>query len=370
MAVQLIGGRKVITRENPIFTDRLTNYSDRQSILHIAGQGYDPAEHVSATEAFRRQGLLDLHYEKQPLYITVNGTQMPTDLFAIVETNGAGTQRVIGDPVAKGYHLIQNADLAAGLDRFTARHDLDAVATMHSGTLIMTSVRFGDIYEVNGEPHTPYLRVTNGVGGMHALRVSFTHIRLHCTNTLHAAWSGTNGVSRWSFKHKVNVEEDFTAVISLEEAMREASQRMQDEIRQMSRVRISPDDAKRIFLTAWATPKKGSRLLGAEAYAAHHQVQAVQLGNTWTSAADEYARQVERHRMLMAQLEIQYQQFNSEYPQSANTPYAAYQTVAEMVDASVSESDGNLAYSVLEGAGYTRVTAAYRAAATFAGIEN
>jgi len=115
MAVQLIGGRKVITRENPIFTDRLTNYSDRQSILHIAGQGYDPAEHVSATEAFRRQGLLDLHYEKQPLYITVNGTQMPTDLFAIVETNGAGTQRVIGDPVAKGYHLIQNADLAAGL---------------------------------------------------------------------------------------------------------------------------------------------------------------------------------------------------------------------------------------------------------------
>lgn len=359
-------------RQRAIYGTRLTTEGgQRPNLLNFGKSGIQAADGETVSELFKRTGLWDTRYEKMPMEVLIPGedgtvTRMPLKQRAIVRHNADGTFTPVGTPVAANYTLLQNAQAALTLDQIVKRFPLEAVGALDDGNLIMLSFKAG-AYRVRGvdqEETRQYLRFTNGFGGQYSLRFAVTHVRLFCTNTLQPAWDGAS--ARWSFKHHGNIEDDFSAVISLADAIDMANQRMRGDLDHMAERQITDAEALTVFTAAYRPPKLKVR---AQTVALARTMNLLNPGLSprWLGEQAEYDNEVERHARQKDAFMERYHLFAGPL---AHTPYAAYQTVAELVDASVAQNESSHITSVLDGEGAEHTRLAYRRALALADPNN
>lgn len=358
-------------RQRALYGTRLTaEGGERPNLLRFGKHGVAAADGETVTDLFQRTGLYDTRYVKMPIEAVVTGedgsvTRMAMKQRVIMRYNTDGSITPVGTPVAANYTLLQNAQVALTLDQIVKRFPLDAVGALEDGNLVMLSFKAGS-YRVRGiesEATDQYLRVTNGFGGV-ALRLAVTHVRLHCTNTLQPAWEGAS--ARWSFKHYGNIEDDFSAIISLADAIDMANQRMRGDFDNMAARQISDADALKVFQSAYKSPKLRLR---AQTVALAREMNLLNpdLSPRWLDDQAGYDSEVERHGRQRDAFMERYSLFKGPLE---HTPYAAYQTIAELVDASISQTEEKHIMSVLDGEGGEHTRLAYRAALKLADHHN
>lgn len=190
---------------------------------------------ATAEEALELSGL-NFSVEKQQLFtFDAEGNKLKVkDRFATVRDTD---NKHLGI-VSKDYHVYQNDEAFAFLNRITDTGSGDAVFTT-AGSLLGGSrsfmvLKLNDSFTVgDDDAHDLYLMCTNSHDGSQAFSVSATPIRAVCRNTVTLGLAQAR--SKWTMRHKMSLEyraqdarEVLTLAFKYEDAFEEAVQQMMD----------------------------------------------------------------------------------------------------------------------------------------------
>src|ERR1035437_7156548 len=127
---------------------------------------------------------LDFPLYKDLLFagIGTHQTILP-DKFAITRDASPGRQTL--GIVGRDYTVLQNMELADALDRsgITDRHPVHSVGIMRAGALVFICLAMGNT-EIVGDQYSNFLLIINGHDGATAASISYTPVRIDCTNAL------------------------------------------------------------------------------------------------------------------------------------------------------------------------------------------
>lgn len=117
--------------------------------------------------------------------------------------------------VSAKYHIIQNFEVAdfceALLEEADGKVMCETVGTIRNGAKIWFLLKGEPFQVAKGDEMFPYILVSNGHDGSTTFRVTPTHVRAVCSNTLHATIpredTGELGDAAICIRHTVNVME-------------------------------------------------------------------------------------------------------------------------------------------------------------------
>lgn len=162
-------------------TDRVVLH--RQAAWHGLGTIVQDAPTVAEALKLAR---LDWTVESWPLSAT-NGEGLRVILDDHVANVRSDTRAVLG-VVGKGYHPIQNRELADFCEALAEQGDtvkIETAGSIRGGAKVWFLLKGQSFSVRGGDDVTPYILAANGHDGGTALSLTPTSIRVVCSNTLH-----------------------------------------------------------------------------------------------------------------------------------------------------------------------------------------
>jgi len=219
-------------------------------------------ENVSATEAFRQAGL-DWTAEKRSVYFQgADGPQPSAEHCSIVRSDTNALLGIHG----VGYEPVQNSSLINLLDYLREDCSIESVLSIRNGRKIFVSASINTEAEVvPGDPVRRYLHAFNSHDGSSSFGVFFSDVRLACANQLaymtgRAVGRAVDNGQGLRMKHTANVTAFAAKLPELINLERRSFTHSMEELRALSRVRLTPDLATTIlgatFADKLATPIK------------------------------------------------------------------------------------------------------------------
>lgn len=156
-----------------------------------------PEDVVETAEALTLSGL-DWEVEKVPMFVDgMDGGFETVDSYHAMQRQTDG--RVLG-VVGEYYRPVQNREGFAFMDRLIGDGaKWHTAGALEGGKCVWMLARLERELLVAGEPHVPFIFLTNRHDGKGAVKVACTPVRIVCANTLAMA---VNGAKRsWSARH-------------------------------------------------------------------------------------------------------------------------------------------------------------------------
>lgn len=211
-------------------------------------------EGVTATKAFAEAGL-DWTAEKRPVYFMgADGPVTTSEHCSIVRSD---TDQLLGIH-GRGYEPVQNSALINLLDYLREDVDIETVLSIREGRRVFVSCAMRTEADVvPGDKVRRYLHAFNSHDGSSSFGVFFSDVRLACANQLNyltgrAIGGAVRDGSGLRMKHTASVTafaQRLPELINLER--RDFTQSM-DELRALSRTRLTPELATQILGATFA----------------------------------------------------------------------------------------------------------------------
>lgn len=173
---------------------------------HGLGEVFDHV--MTVKEAFDASGLSAWEVVQQSLHLS-DGTLVPSHVCNVRSDNG----HQFG-VVGKGYEPLQNADVAKFMDDFLQNSDqagagIESAGSLKGGSRIWALARLkGEDIVVEQNPDDRihrYLLLASGHDGSSSVHLRSTPVRVVCANTLSLALSGKSGRIVLKLKHTKNL---------------------------------------------------------------------------------------------------------------------------------------------------------------------
>lgn len=331
----------------------------RTPAWHGLGRVFD--EPLTATQAVEMIGA-DFNYTLQPVIAAIpdgNGKRIPLVIpgkRAIVRDRvNEGPEEVMGI-VSDKYEIIQNTEFAAALDALTDQWPVETVGVLKRGKTIFFSLKAGET-QLGSSTIAKYFLVTDNKTGTESARFMYTPIRVECQNCLTAALSSS--AVQGTLVHRPGVTREFQFRTGLFAKLMRAQTEVDDAFEAMTKNVLSIAQRDLIFSAYWPQPRKNGRADFAQ-LVSENDTELRELRNMGLDATAEFERLFARRDVVMAELDVAYNTFNEQYPDHANTVWAAWNTVVEHADWSNTTDMSD--YAALFGERAKRKRRAYQAA--------
>jgi phage/plasmid-like protein (TIGR03299 family) len=313
----------------------------RTPAWHNLGTTFD--EPYTASQAVEIAGL-DYNVFTTPLFADVHGLRIPTDKFAIVRepTPDDPEFRILG-AAGKNYEVLNNTDIAAILDPLTEHWPVETIGALGMGETIFMTLALGST-DIKGDSINEYFLVTEGKTGGDSVTIAYTPIRVVCQNTLSLGLSAATIKS--AVVHTTGARAALKFQVDIMARLRLARERSLEALTALADSRIYPDQAAKVFRSAYPDPQPSAKAALAQTLFTSKEdfddLLAAGPGRELLSATALHQYMLDRADKYREACSDCYLRFSDEQPQFANTAYAAYNAVVEVVDfAGSAKSDGS-----------------------------
>ncbi len=328
-----------------IFGDR---FLGREPAWHRLGQVMDTTD-LTATEAMKIADIAFPITKVPTLAEMPDGTLIETKQWAIVRepTTDDPEYRVLST-VGSEWTAIQTWELAQMLDPVTKEYPVETVGALGHGEKVFFTLNAGK-GTIAGEEHDLYYLVTDHRDGLGALQIAFTPVRVVCQNTLTV---GLNTAKvHVSLHHNKSIKADTQWYMNVFHDMLKARDSVISTMNQLSLVRVTDDEAKKILHSAYPDASVPRRLKLASDITPDDVGKEVwlQLLNDKAHYAGQYDKEKARVEVRRAAAWERYGVFNDSFPKVAGTPWAIWQAIVETEDYRRGKNDGSSDKAILYG---------------------
>lgn len=311
-----------------------------------------PADQTVTVEDALKIGKIDFLYHAVPM-----GYTLPSGDFI----HSGDRQVILREPtadspewvelgvVSDGYRFIQNADLARGLDALAQQTGwkFETVGALGKGETVFLTLRTGQ-QSVFGDDFDTYVVVSDGKCANRALQIAIGNVRIVCQNTLMV--SDSAALSKIRIAHDEAVEGEFQFWIDMIGQLQTAQDEYFQQLERLASFKISQKQAGQIVNAAYPMPAKSARTQQAEAV---REMKGLS-DQARAAAIEKLSRGDFHHEWWAEQTKARreaaltcYKRLNAGEEEGAKggrvvspetlatiseTPYAALQAVAEVVD--------------------------------------
>lgn len=211
-------------------------------------------ERASASEAFEIAGL-NWTADKRPIfYMGADGPLESTEHCSIVRSDNSTLLGIHG----AGYTPVQNSALINLLDYLREDINLETVLSIRQGRRVYATAAINTEDEVvPGDRVRRYLHLFNSHDGSSGFGVFFSDVRLACANQLNyltgrAVGAATRDGAGLRRKHTASVTQFAEQLPQLIDIERRTFARSIDDLRTLTRVRLTPEIARRVLEATYA----------------------------------------------------------------------------------------------------------------------
>jgi hypothetical protein len=309
--------------------------STRTPAWRMIGQSFE-----GPTSASQANVQADLNYRvtKEPLYAHIDtppfGTasvEVPNRFALMREATQADPQHRCFGIVSSTYNVLQNEDIARFLDPLTERWPIDTAGGLGYGETVFYSMKSGS-HQVKGEELDLYFLVTDTKDGGSSLRIAFTPVRVWCKNTLLAGLR--QSVVDVALSHHQDVTRELDFRMKLLHQMQDLQATMVGSFTRMAETVLLPHNVDEILKLVYpepARPRKAQLVLDELG----DDERAMLPGEVLSEATDiqgRYEYYANLSGVRRESVKTLLGRFNDEFPKTANTAWALYNTVVENED--------------------------------------
>lgn len=353
-------------------TANVVNFVGREPAWHSIGTVIDRNLDLDPIAALVLAGA-DYEVRTTKLVTEAFGTRIDTGRVAIVRApTGFDPQpRVLG-VATKNYRPIQNVELMRLIAQVSDEHawPVETVGVLGRGEKFFTTLQTGTV-EIPGDtsPVSLFYFLASGHDGGTAVKIGVTPVRIVCQNTLILGLASATISAAVAHVHDAAGELAFN--VDTIARMQAASESVTAAMRLLAATPVPADRLEPIFDTAYPEYVGGSSLDRAR-----------QFLNGTVTLTDDRRKQLESKvtkatnwnesvKAYRASALERFVAFNDEFPQVANTPWAAYNAVAEVEAHRAGKSKSVVGRDVLfSGPRGQRIEAAWNAAYAVAKATN
>lgn len=329
-----------------LFGERFWGY--REPGWHKLGIVSD--EKLTAVEAAVAANVVDIRYEKRPLFVDIDGNQIATEKVAIVRypTEYDFSHRILGI-TSKDYGVVQNLDPARALDPLTETWPVETVGALGEGETAFFTLDAGEV-DINGDKVHQYFLLRDTKDGNSGIRLSFTPVRVVCQNTLTAGEHAA--VASGNLRHTGNVKGELQWRVDIIKAMQDTQEQVIDDFKLLASTKLTPQSADGLIRKAYPYPRKPGKVQMAEQIRDSREVvndnianlmaKAEEAEQRWESAKERIDERRDAARTL-------YEKFNDEHPHVGGTAWALFNAVVETEDWREAYGKEDANYSLLWG---------------------
>lgn len=312
-----------------IFGQRFLGY--REPAWHGLGHVFE--EPLKPSEALAVLPGGDVEVETIPVEVPIKigktTTKLATGQVAIIRrpTEDDPQPRFFGF-AGTDYELMLNKDICAALDKLP--YNTETLGLLEYGRRLFVTLKIGTT-TVAGEDVDEYFVVTEGKDGGSAAKGAYTPVRVVCKNTL------TLGLAQATFQfavqHRAGGAGEFDFMVQVAEMAKVARAKSLEALALMGKTSLVESQIDEILLAAYPVPPEPKKVglfkelttLGTVPPNDAAMQKLARVQHTY----EVFSKQVATHRDGARQL---IQKINDEYPNVANTAWAAYNGVVECED--------------------------------------
>lgn len=308
-----------------IFGDRF--YGRREPAWHGLGTVF--TEPLTASEAVQKA---KLDYTVTKVQIELPGELGSINRFALVRqpTPDDLHQRLFGI-VGPQYQPLSNVDIAGMIDPLSAQWPLETIGALGFGETVFMTLDAGED-NIRGDQIKKYFLVTDDKGGGKTLRIAFTPVRVVCGNTLVLGLQ--TATLTVGLRHYSTAGQNLKFQVSLIQQLQIIQQQTMQNLQQLALKKIIDSQLDAILIAAYPVPKQSSASrLASEVpldfLSSDLLKDVIQKSTTYQA---QYDTIVEKQQVLRDGAKDLYHKINDEFPQIAETAWAAYNAVVECED--------------------------------------
>lgn len=342
-----------------IFGNKMAAYA-REPAWHGLGTVFQ--EPTSATDALKAIGA-DFKFTLEPLVAAVKNEEGKRVALRIPDKRAIVRGPALDKPAeavgiaSPDYEIIQNEQIAAAMDNLTDIWPLETMGVLKRGETLFITLKVGT-KALGSSTLEQYFLFTDTKTGKDSAKFLFTPLRVECQNMLSAALSMAS-VSG-TVIHRKGAAEEFAFRTDLMGKLLKTESQVMESFEAMTKAVLTVEQKDLVFSSYWPAPKGRARMDLVDAIA-EDDVSLAPLRSLGLTAAEEFERLVNRSRSVGEELNQMYEKFNTEYPDHANTAWAAYNVCVEHAD--WARGTDNTPYSALFGDRARRKRNAFVAAA-------
>lgn len=319
----------------------------RTPAWHNLGTVFENAP--TAVEAVKAIGA-DFPYTLEPLVAAVKtpagarrALQIPGKM-AIVRGAAADdpNPEVMGI-VSDQYEIVQNIQFAEALDNLTDHWPLETIGVLKGGRTLFMTLKVGT-KQLGSSTIEKYFLVTDSKTGKESARFMMTPIRIECQNCLTAALNSS--AVQGTLIHRAGAGEEFRFRTTLMGKLLEAEHIVDEQFEHLAKAVLTVEQRDLVFKAYWPMPKKTGRMEFVDSIAEDDSTLAP-LRNMGIDATEEFERLITRSAAVQKELIGMYDVFNQQFPDHANTAWAAWNVAVEHAD--FNNMTDNTSYAALFG---------------------
>lgn len=169
-----------------------------------------------------------------------------TDKRATVRTDNGRVLGIVGE----NYQIVQNEELVYMAETITKNSamQISTAGELNGGGRVWLAVKAESFDVTNGDQIDPYLLLTNGHDGLHALGATPTSVRVICENTLNMAISrGRKAGFFISIRHKGNMASKIESLMNTLGEFYVRSVEFSNSAKELSYTAMRSDEVSRYF---------------------------------------------------------------------------------------------------------------------------
>jgi phage/plasmid-like protein (TIGR03299 family) len=228
---------------------------------HGIGKQFEGDLELTATEAFAQAGL-NYDVYTQPMFTEIDGQMVAVpDRFALIRGAEGNDAPVVLNTVGEQFTPIQNATLAAMLDRsgILKSYHIETVGALGQGETIFTALQARDsIVKIAGGEAINYWTLYDGKDGGKALGLMWTPVKVVCSNTLAMGLSAASIDVR--IPHKSTAEADLDFWLDLAPQMERVQAETLRLIGKVAKFKVTEDDVDLILRAAYPRPNQPAKM--------------------------------------------------------------------------------------------------------------
>lgn len=228
------------------------------------------------------------------------------------------------------YSILQNLEIAKAMDVLTDIWPCETVGALGKGETIFITLDAGE-REIKGELIRQYFLITDTRDGGTSLKIAFTPVRVVCQNTLVTGLR--SALISLSMEHTKGLSQSFPSRLQLVKKLETSRDRTMEAFDLMTKCSLKKGDMDFILNAAYPLPKKPAKAAIVEEFTDKDDIAEIgALYGEATEAVALWQYYCDRARTLQTAAMELFTKFNDEFPKTANTPWAAYNAVAESAD--------------------------------------
>lgn len=318
--------------------------ANRKPAWHGLGTVF--TEPITAVEAVQQAGI-DYRVFKTPVYTAVpqNGfiaeaqelVPVPDAYYITREPTPDDDQYRFFATCTDEYEVLDNVEIARAIDTLTDRWALETVGALGHGEQLFIVLDAGEIEigKNGGELLHQYFVFTDSKNTSASAKFLFTPVRVVCQNTLIMGERAAKVNAQ--IDHRTGASHALQLRVDIIDRLEKAQQLNIDTLQAMASITITNEDAAKIISAAYPLPKRQpdarytdnpkeiNKLFGEG-----------ELAENLFAVANKAQAHFERvHEVMTARREFAtelYETINTDYPDIARTPWAAYNAVVEAAD--------------------------------------